>query len=350
MGADRNDQGMGSDSSGSGLELARAGAKAPSPTQGDVVSGRYTLSREIARGGMGIVFEAKQRFTGRTLAMKLVAREGANVESARERLMREARLLGALRHTAVVDIHDAGVCHEHGPFLVMEMLEGRTLDGILAARNALSLKETLWVAARIGEALAHAHRRGVIHRDVKPTNIFVCRTLQGETVKLIDFGIAGELAAQTTGASPKITRSGDVLGTFEYMAPEQLSNAEVTAPRSDQHALAVVILECLSGQVPSLADRMSRTRMPDLTARGVPAGMAQAIFRALSPSPADRFDSVGSFLQVVLSAGPAAPVALLTRELDEAEKRKAAGMAQGLPASQAEPPPPQSVPSTVTSP
>jgi serine/threonine protein kinase len=341
MGANQNDLGK---PNASGLELAgTAGPAAASsaaqghpmqshPMHGDVVAGRYTLAREIARGGMGAVFEGKQRFTGRTLAVKLVPSEVKNAHVAKERLLREAKLLGALRHAAVVDVHDAGVCAEHGPYVAMEMLEGKTLDGILAARSTLTLAETLWIAARVGEALSHAHRRGVIHRDVKPTNIFVCRTLEGETIKLIDFGIAGEIAAQSTGASPKITRSGDVLGTFEYMAPEQLTNAEVTDPRSDQHSLAVVLLECLTGHVPAIADRMSRTRVPDLAARGVPHGTAQAIFRALSPSPVDRFDSMGSFLQVLLGNGEPSPATLLTRELDEASRKRAADAAVTAPA------------------
>ena len=158
---------------------------------GGIVDTRYELRRLIARGGMGLVFEAHHRFTRRAVALKLLPDEVRGQKEMRGRLLREAHALTAVRHPHIVEVLDAGVCAEHGPYVVMEMLDGRTLDGILAARRRLSIEDVVQVGRQVCDAVAHANSRGVVHRDLKPSNFFVARNEIGEeTVKLIDLGVA----------------------------------------------------------------------------------------------------------------------------------------------------------------
>jgi serine/threonine protein kinase len=213
----------------------------------------------------------------------------------------------------VVDIVDAGIARELGSYLAMEMLEGRTLDGILAARKSLSAAEVLRVATSIGAALAHAHARGVVHRDVKPSNIFIARL----PIKLIDFGIAGSVRPDAVApASGRITRGGEMLGTLDYVAPEQLSAPEMANPRSDQYSLATTLLECISGTLPSLTDRLAgAARLPRLqeVAPNFPAAAGEAVIKAMAPLPANRFESMEAFLAALLAGIEPSNVMLLKR-------------------------------------
>lgn len=287
------------------------------PRKGDVVAGRYILIREIARGGMGVVFEARHAFTKRTLALKFVPTDVVQQELGRKRLEQEARSLGLVRHPGVVEIWDAGLSPEVGPYIAMEFLEGRTLDGILGARRVLSVPETLLVARSVGQALAHAHARGVVHRDVKPSNIFLVRGPDGhEQLKLIDFGIAGHISDDAAPSSSRITKAGDMLGTLDYLAPEQLARPELVDPRSDQCSLATVLFECLAGAVPPISERLGGPgRLPNLSQQQpqIPARVSAAICRAMSAKVTDRFPNVEAFLAALQDDG--APPEIVTTGL-----------------------------------
>ena len=303
------------------------------PQPGDVIADRFRLLREVARGGMGVVFEAKHLFTDRSIALKFVPHNAPEQRLANQRIEQEARALGTCRHPSVVDIVDAGIARELGSYLAMEMLEGRTLDGILAARKSLGAAEVLRVATSIGAALAHAHGRGVVHRDVKPSNIFIARLPDGsESIKLIDFGIAGSVRPDAVApASGRITRGGDMLGTLDYVAPEQLSAPEMANPRSDQYSLATTLLECISGTLPSLTDRLAgAARLPRLTevAPEFPTAAGEAIIRAMSPLPANRFESMEAFLTALLAGIEPSNVMLLKRS-PQGEARVAADEPNG---------------------
>ncbi|HEX3346123.1 MAG TPA: serine/threonine-protein kinase, partial [Polyangiaceae bacterium] len=220
------------------------------PLVGDVVDTRYELRRLIARGGMSLVFEAHHKFTRRAVALKLLPEELRGKRDIRGRLLREAYALTAVRHPGFVEVLDAGVCGEHGPYVVLEMLEGRTLDGILAARRRLPVADTVQVARQVCEAVAHANARGVVHRDVKPSNVFVARSEIGEeTVKLIDLGVAAVAEERLEENDRKLTQAHEVVGTPEYMAPEQLWGREIDA-RTDVYAIGMSLFECLTGEVP----------------------------------------------------------------------------------------------------
>jgi len=212
---------------------------------GTTVDRRYLLKREIARGGAGAVFEAEHIYTQRSVALKLLLPEQRSAPEPRARLLREALALSAARHPGVVAALDAGETEDGTPYLVLELLEGRSLEGILAVRRRIAAAEVAWIGAAICEALAAAHRRGIIHRDIKPSNVFVARDEQGnEVVKVFDFGVA-----RVPSEKNKLTQDGALLGTPEYMAPEQLLAREVDG-RTDLYAVGVTLYECLAGVVP----------------------------------------------------------------------------------------------------
>jgi serine/threonine protein kinase len=269
---------------------------------------------------MGVVYEARHVVTQRVVALKLVPHTTSDQRIASQRIEQEARALGACRHPSIVDVVDAGVARELGAYLAMEMLDGRTLDGILAARKTLTPSEVFRVAGSIGAALSHAHARGVVHRDVKPSNIFIARSPEGtESIKLIDFGIAGGVNPEHVAPqSGRITRGGDMLGTLDYVPPEQLSSPDQANPRSDQYSLATTLLECLSGTLPTLTDRLAgAARLPRLSeiVPDLSREASEAIIRAMSPIPANRFASIDAFLAALFQGGvaPGAEVSLLRR-------------------------------------
>jgi serine/threonine-protein kinase len=221
---------------------------------GNTVDGRYELRRDLGRGAGGIVFEARHTFTGRRVALKVVAPDvpRAKLEELRGRLMREARALAAVHHPGVVEVLDGGVLDDGTPFVVMENLEGRTLEGLLTTRGKLSIHETVALTLQLADALEATHEAGVVHRDMKPSNVLITRDRDGrERVKLVDFGIA-----QIAGSKDeeKLTGIGALIGTPAYMAPEQLLALEDVDLRADLYALGITMFECLTGNVPYIGE------------------------------------------------------------------------------------------------
>ena len=275
---------------------------------GTTVDRRYLLKREIARGGAGAVFEAEHIYTKRSVALKLLVPEQRSAAEPRARLLREALALSAARHPGVVAALDAGETEDGTPYLVLELLEGRSLEGILAVRRRIGAADAAWVGAAICEALAAAHRRGIIHRDIKPSNVFVARDEQGrEVVKVFDFGVA-----RVPSENNKLTQDGALLGTPEYMAPEQLLAREVDG-RTDLYAVGVTLYECLAGVVPFEGNfgevllKSSTEPVPPLRQRApeVTAEFAAVIERALAREPDARFSDALALAQALRKAAPA---------------------------------------------
>jgi serine/threonine protein kinase len=295
---------------------------------GETVDTRYELRRLIAHGGMGLVFEAAHRFTRRIVALKLLPDDLRAQKEARGRLLREAHALTAVRHPGFVEVLDAGVCAANGPYVVLEMLEGRTLDGILAARRRLSIADAVQIGRQVCDALAHAHARGVVHRDLKPSNIFVARNEIGdEMVKLIDLGVAAVAQEQLADRDRKLTAAHEVLGTPEYMAPEQLWGRAIDA-RTDVYALGMTLYECLTGEVPYtgsypdvLVQVSNASAPPSVRERraDVPPALAVVIENALEKDAAARFQSVMELSRALVAASglPAAASALLSVSDDD---------------------------------
>ncbi len=283
---------------------------------GDLVDGRYELRRDLGRGASGLVFEALHLFTQRAVALKIVAPDVPVAQRAelRTRLVREARALAMSRHPGVVDVLDGAFLPDGTPYLVMEKLDGRTLEGLLAARTRLTEGEMAVVIAQMCDAIEGAHRAGVIHRDIKPGNVFIVRDRDGrEHVKVVDFGTA-QMEAQGDG---KLSRVGAILGTPAYMAPEQLLAQDDVDLLADVYALGATMLECLTGRVPyegayqqvllqvcaSDAPLDIRTRFPEVS----PA-LAAIVERALAKKREERFPSAGDLARAVREAVPSAPV------------------------------------------
>ena len=295
---------------------------------GETVDTRYELRRLIAHGGMGLVFESHHKFTRRVVALKLLPEELRDKDEARGRLLREAHALTAVRHPGFVEALDAGVCLKFGPYLVLEMLDGRTLDGILAARRRLSIQDTVQMGRQVCDALAHAHARGVIHRDLKPSNIFIARNeIGGETVKLLDLGVAAVAEEQLAHHDRKLTAAHEVLGTPEYMAPEQLWGRAIDA-RTDVYAIGMSLYECLTGDVPYagaypdvLVQVSNATGPPNVKEHrpDVPAALALVIENALEKDVAARFQSAAELRRALVAASGLAPgpCALLSASEDE---------------------------------
>ncbi len=280
------------------------------PNVGDLIDKRYRLRREIDRGGVGAVFEAIHEVTTRPVAVKLLTQAHAGSEESRQRLLREARALTMARHHNVVSALDAGTMEDGLPYLVMELIEGRTLAGILASRTKIGAEDATSIGLQLCDALAHTHDRGVLHRDIKPHNVFVARNEVGdEVIKLFDFGLARLSGDAQAADDPKLTQVGVIMGTAEYMAPEQLLGQEVDF-RTDVYALGVLLYECLAGTVPfegkfgEVLLKVSTTPLPELSERNpdVPKALSDALTKALSRDPARRFVNMREFARALVAA------------------------------------------------
>ena len=249
------------------------------------VMGRYSLERELGRGGMGIVFLARDVALDRPIAIKLLPPALAERPGLKERFLREAQTAAKLSQPNIVPIH--AVEERDGlVFFVMSYIEGETLGERLRTRGPLTPHETARLVREVAWALGYAHARGVVHRDIKPDNIMIERGTARAVV--MDFGIAA-LAADRT--------PGEVLGTAQYISPEQANGAPVDG-RADLYSLGVVAFLCLTGRLPFEADTsqsmiaMHLTRTPPPVgslAPGLPRRLAQAVDRLLAKAPADRF-------------------------------------------------------------
>jgi serine/threonine protein kinase len=201
--------------------------------------GKYDILDLIERGGMGVVYKARDNSLGRMVALKLMTAGHADSSDSRERFLREARAVSMLQHANIVVVHELGE-HEGNPYIVMEFLDGEPLHRIIYEHAPISLPQKVDIIIQVAKALQYAHQKGIIHRDIKPGNILV---LRDGTVKVVDFGLA-HLAGSDT-----ITRTGVLVGTFSFMSPEQLNGEPVDA-RTDIFALGIVFYLLLTGKPP----------------------------------------------------------------------------------------------------
>jgi len=275
---------------------------------GRVLGGRYRLRSLLAVGGMGAVWAAEDAVLGREVAVKVLGEALAGDRRAALRLRREARAAGRLAHPAIARVLDLG--EDAGrPYLVMELLHGESLAARLARAGPLAPAEAVRVVAAAADALEVAHRAGIVHRDVKPGNVFVTG---GGDVKLLDFGIAS--VASEAGLT-----GGDLLGTAAYLAPERVLGHAAT-PAADVYALGVLLYELLAGRPPFAGDTGPALAMAHVHARpallGVVAphkvspALAAACERALAKDPAARPPSaaaLAALLRSTVAVGPAPP-------------------------------------------
>jgi serine/threonine protein kinase len=255
--------------------------------------GKYQILSEIGRGGMAIVYKAFDTGLQRHVALKVLLPRLAADDQILRRFEREATTAANLKHPNIVIIHDVGSADGYH-FLVMELLEGCTLREEIRARGAMLPARAAYIASQVASALDYAHQQGLIHRDVKPSNIILGRE---DHTTLTDFGLV------RAAHSARLTEAGATVGTLEYMAPEQLGGEEIDW-RSDVYSLGVVVYELLVGRTPftgdtpfSLMQKVMYEPPPPLEnlVPTLPPSVGRVVAQTLNKSPADRFRSAGEF-------------------------------------------------------
>jgi serine/threonine protein kinase len=217
---------------------------------GQLIGGKYRLVTLVGEGGMGAVWHAMHMQLGHDVAVKFLTHPGANSEVLLNRFFDEARTAASVRHRNVIDILDFGISDEGRPYMVMEFMEGESLAARLERGPALTLPEvTLTVALSLG-GLAAVHDRGIIHRDLKPDNIFLTYDADGSFPKILDFGVSKDLGRDTVGERSVQTRDGVLLGTPQYMSPEQARGLKDIDHRTDLYSMGVILYEVLAGVRP----------------------------------------------------------------------------------------------------
>ncbi|MFL9683489.1 serine/threonine-protein kinase [Streptomyces sp. KL110A] len=269
--------------------------------------GRYELTRELGRGGMGVVWAAHDRDHDREVAVKLLATRSraAELSMLERRFLREIRLTGRMRHPGVPSVHDHGN-HEGELYLVMDLVPGRALDAVIKNDGPLRIEQAVDVAYHTSEVLSYAHGQGIVHRDLKPSNLML--TPEGE-IKVLDFGVAAALEPQP--GETRFTAANAAPGTVVYMAPEQAVGQ--TVPASDLYSLGCVLYELLTGAPPftdtspfMLYHRHANDPVPPLADRrpGVPDGLRTLVGRLLEKKPEDRPASAGEVAALLAAWAP----------------------------------------------
>jgi len=263
----------------------------PDPLLGRTVAGRFVISERIGAGGMGIVYRARHEVVGRDVAIKFLSPDLAFEPANRTRFLREARAANRINHEHIIDITDFGETDDGLVYLVMEFLDGIPLN-VEIGRGAIPLERTMKIALQIAQAMARAHELHVVHRDLKPDNIYLLKGYQGDFVKILDFGLAhmrGEL---------RVTATGAVFGTPEYISPEQARGAPI-GPGADLYSLGVVLFEMLTGQLPfqgSTPDLILKhlrepAKAPSFHEPSIPPEVDAMVLRLLEKEPEQRHSS-----------------------------------------------------------
>jgi serine/threonine protein kinase len=273
--------------------------------------GRYRIVRKLGAGGMADVYLAEDQELGRRVAIKILNGRHANDDQFIERFRREAKNAAALNHPNIVSIYDRGEA-EDTYYIAMEFLDGRSLKELIVGHGQAPIKVAVEYARQILSALRFAHRHGIVHRDIKPHNVLVDR--EGR-VKVTDFGIARAGASQ-------MTETGSIVGTAQYLSPEQAKGGEVDQ-RSDLYSLGIVLYELLTGKTPFEGDTPVEIAMKHLSTApqppsklrpDIPRDLDMVVLRALAKDPDDRYQSADEMEADLERVSRGAGVAPMTRE------------------------------------
>ncbi len=268
----------------------------PEELVGTVLSDTYEIVKPLAQGGMGTVYEARHLRLQRRFAVKVLSNMGKGLDSDLVRFQREAKLASAIGHENIIDVIDVDQTDEGWWYIVMELLEGENLRQRICRKKRLPVPEVVALAKQLGSALDAAHGSNVVHRDVKPENIFLLERPDSTlTVKLLDFGIS-----KVRDTDPSLTTPGDLIGTLSYMSPEQAQGESASDHRTDLFALGVVFYETLTGTVPFdgetahaivCAILAGAPPSPRKYNRDLSEDLCQVLLRALAKDPDDRYQS-----------------------------------------------------------
>ncbi|HEY2510456.1 MAG TPA: protein kinase [Polyangiaceae bacterium] len=271
---------------------------------GDVLLGKYRVEDVLGRGGMGVVVAARHLSLDDRVAIKFLLPERLGDAESVERFLREARAAVRIRSQHIARVSDVGTMENGAPYIVMEYLEGKNLSAVVA-QERLPIPLALDLVLQAGEALAEAHASEIVHRDVKPSNLFLARHADGSPcMKVLDFGISKMPGAQDHA----LTRTGVVFGSPLYMSPEQLRSARDVDARTDVYSLGVVLYELLTGRVPYnggdlpqlVYNIMHEATVPPRSLRPeVPEGLERAIARAMERDRNARFQSIAEFARAI---------------------------------------------------
>src|ERR671918_1622258 len=273
--------------------------------------GRYRILRKLGSGGMANVYLAEDEDLGRRVAIKILNERYANDESFIERFRREAKSAAGLSHPNIVSIYDRGEA-EGTYYIAMEVIEGRSLKELILTRGPLAIGLAIAYARQILDALRFAHRHGIIHRDIKPHNILIGPE---NRLKVTDFGIARYGPSQ-------MTEAGSIMGTAQYLSPEQARGAPVTAS-SDLYSVGIVLYEMLTGRVPFTGDSAIEIAMkhlndwpkpPSKLRPEIPEEIDHIVLRALAKAPEDRYQSAEEFIEDLERVEAGLPVSPETSE------------------------------------
>ncbi len=284
---------------------------------GHVLEDRYEVVEEIGRGGMGIVFKAHDRSLEMDVAIKVLPPELSSSKRAIRDLKREAKMAMQLTHPGIMALRhfaDSGAVK----FLVMELLEGQTLDDKLVEVEILEVDEVVELAKQIGSALDFAHESKVVHRDIKPANIFLKEKEDGYSVSLMDFGIARQIKDSMSRVS-----KCDSSGTLCYISPEQMRGKRADG-RADVYSLAASLYECLAGHPPFYQGTISFQILNEAPAPidDVPEVINNALLKALSKSPEERFQTAGDLAKALAGEEIAAPAPAPTEQAPDSDKEE----------------------------
>ena len=284
---------------------------------GKVLQGTYRIEAKLGRGGMGTVYRASHIRLPKQVAIKVLHGGVRAGESGYRRFQREAEIASSLKHPNIIEVFDFNETSDGEPYIVMELLEGEDLAGRIEWKGALDLPGTLEVAQSVARGLVAAHARGIVHRDIKPHNVFLCREGDSEVVKVLDFGIS-----KIVGSPEALTRSSAIIGTPNYMAPEQSrggTSVQLDA-RADQFSLAAMVVEMLTGRRPfeqagdtplTILQRIA-SELPQ-PIEGVPEPVMRVLEKALAKQPEDRFEDVVAFTTALGQAADGQVVNLTPR-------------------------------------
>jgi serine/threonine protein kinase len=277
---------------------------------GNILEGKYAIQSVIGEGGMGVVFEAKHMIIGRKLAVKVLFPEIATHPEIVERFYNEARTAASIGHDHIIEITDMGT-YEKSPFIVMEYLEGQNLTKFMGG-EALTADVAVGILMQVLDALNAVHGKGVIHRDLKPDNIFLIgKAGRADFVKLLDFGISK--LKTTESQNMALTRTGTILGTPYYMAPEQAAGRKDQDHRIDLYAVGVILFEMLTGQLPFKGDNYNALIAAILTEEpprptyynpGIPHELENIVMKAISKQPHLRYSNALNFMEALRPFAP----------------------------------------------